>query len=261
MAHHTLMRLYVESHRARQAVLSQEAICPICLDTYTHHTTQLWQTPIVETPCKHVFHYVCLHRWFSVGKATCPVCREVLHALSSPPNQFRHVYEDAEDASSVEDTRSLVFSHQSSYESLRERLFDVASEARFEENRVLRMFEDTSLSQRQCERHTVRNVSINLPRDFRELAANAIQLYLGSIVYRVDERESDWRTTNSMPLNQPLPNFRGLDASFQQLIADENYLRFSAKRHDNLESRFQECSWSVISYCYQVIILPHTSTL
>ena len=222
------MRLYVESHRARPTALSQEAGCPICLDTYTHHTTQLFQTPVVETPCKHVFHYVCLHRWFSVGKATCPVCREVLHALSSPPNQFRHVYEDAEDASSVEDTRSLVFSHQSSYESLRERLFDVANEVRFEENRVLRMFEDASVSQRQCERNTVRNDSINRPMDFRELAADAMQLYVGSNVYSVDDRESYWQTIDGMPLDRPLPDFQGLDDSFQQLIADENYLRFSA---------------------------------
>ena len=163
-----------------------------------------------------------------MGKATCPVCREVFNALSSTPSQIRHVYEDAEDVSSLEDTRSLVFSHQSSHEGLRERLFDVASEIRFEENRVLRMFEDTSVSQRQCERHTVRIDSTNLPRDVGELAAGAIELYLGSIVHGVDERESDWHASNNMSLDQSPPDFRGLDDSFQQLIADENYLRFSA---------------------------------
>jgi len=42
--------------------------CAICLD-------EMYQTMCEYLPCKHVFHYKCLHQLITQGSYTCPLCR------------------------------------------------------------------------------------------------------------------------------------------------------------------------------------------
>ena len=44
--------------------------CSVCLENYKcrQHSQEL--------PCGHVFHKVCIHKWFTKYNRTCPVCRK-----------------------------------------------------------------------------------------------------------------------------------------------------------------------------------------
>lgn len=38
----------------------------------------------VETECRHVFHYTCLHNWLSMSGDSCPMCRVVFYRPVAP---------------------------------------------------------------------------------------------------------------------------------------------------------------------------------
>ena len=42
--------------------------CSICMNEMSEFTFEL--------PCQHVFHSMCLLKWISWGKTTCPLCRQ-----------------------------------------------------------------------------------------------------------------------------------------------------------------------------------------
>jgi hypothetical protein len=51
--------------------------CPICCTAFPHEAAVLPDGECVSLPCSHIhhcFHRGCLHRWFSGGRFTCPVC-------------------------------------------------------------------------------------------------------------------------------------------------------------------------------------------
>jgi hypothetical protein len=204
MLRHAPIESYLESLGAHPTVLSQEARCPVCLDLCDNHTPQRWHNPIIETYCKHVFHYVCLHRWVSAGNANCPVCREVFYDLPCTPGQ---ILDDAECVSPLDDTIPLVVSRQNSYEGLRERLFDAGNEFRFEENQVLRMFEDTAGVQHEQYTAKEKDDSRSLSRQVGDLPTDAMQLYHSASIHRVGEGKVDWQRTDSLPLDQLMPEF------------------------------------------------------
>ncbi|WMV22731.1 hypothetical protein MTR67_016116 [Solanum verrucosum] len=46
-----------------------------------------------ELRCNHLFHRVCLDRWFGYGRMTCPLCRNNINK-SSINNLFFDIYEE-----------------------------------------------------------------------------------------------------------------------------------------------------------------------
>ena len=46
--------------------------CSICCDTINEYTGHC------ELACKHTFHIICLTRWTSKTKQSCPLCRRIL---------------------------------------------------------------------------------------------------------------------------------------------------------------------------------------
>ncbi|KAF4758226.1 hypothetical protein FOZ63_003886, partial [Perkinsus olseni] len=72
-------------HRLLKSVTSSRAefmgqVCPICLQ-------ELSESPLdtlLQLPCSHTLHYLCVMDWFRSSQLSCPMCRHV------PPNGLRH---------------------------------------------------------------------------------------------------------------------------------------------------------------------------
>jgi Ring finger domain len=58
-----------------EAAVEEDKKCAIC-----HETVQK-DTPIMNTPCMHSFHFQCLRTWMST-KDTCPICRNPLTTVN-----------------------------------------------------------------------------------------------------------------------------------------------------------------------------------
>jgi hypothetical protein len=49
---------------------SESIVCPICLNDK--------EKELVQTKCKHLFHYKCIEKWISEKNKSCPCCRRTL---------------------------------------------------------------------------------------------------------------------------------------------------------------------------------------
>ena len=49
--------------------------CAICGEKINFGTNKTHDTPLVQLPCKHIYHKDCLHQWWAKGNLTCPCCR------------------------------------------------------------------------------------------------------------------------------------------------------------------------------------------
>jgi hypothetical protein len=54
--------------------------CSICLTVFVEPP----YGQAVETECRHVFHYTCLHTWLSMSGDSCPMCRVVFYEPVAP---------------------------------------------------------------------------------------------------------------------------------------------------------------------------------
>ncbi|CDP00531.1 unnamed protein product [Coffea canephora] len=63
--------LNIISHRPKQQINQEESgeECAVCLCTIAE------SDEAKRLRCDHVFHKVCLDRWFGYGQVTCPLCR------------------------------------------------------------------------------------------------------------------------------------------------------------------------------------------
>jgi hypothetical protein len=78
--------------RTPSATLVAENTCSICLDAYSlgiHKASSGMWSRIVETSCRHVFHYTCLREWLSIGTPSCPLCRNNFYTLRSTSERSR----------------------------------------------------------------------------------------------------------------------------------------------------------------------------
>jgi hypothetical protein len=83
------MRLNASSHRAQPVSkenlkclkryscveTSINSSCTVCMDMVTK------SEDVIELPCKHIFHEVCIEKWFQ-SRNTCPNCRFVVNSDS-----------------------------------------------------------------------------------------------------------------------------------------------------------------------------------
>ena len=60
-------KLNLKIYQSVKTVNKDEA-CPICFDTFEN------DCGVLQLPCKHVFHYDCVMKWFEKN-STCPKCR------------------------------------------------------------------------------------------------------------------------------------------------------------------------------------------
>ena len=62
--------------------------CAICQEIFVP------SSEISSTQCGHVFHELCIERWFEQPKETCPTCRKSANMDSSSVNCIHRVYFD-----------------------------------------------------------------------------------------------------------------------------------------------------------------------
>ena len=89
-----LEKLLIKLQKNNQQISAQlifsnfEKECPICRDDYVENTI------VAKLPCRHVYHYDCLHRWLTKSH-TCPLCRNELPKMKAnemKPNPSDHDY-------------------------------------------------------------------------------------------------------------------------------------------------------------------------
>lgn len=69
-----LIRLIpIELDRLRNMVTNEE-LCPICLEYYTYENV----SEICTVQCTHCFHTKCVTNWLMIGHQTCPMCRTLI---------------------------------------------------------------------------------------------------------------------------------------------------------------------------------------
>lgn len=88
MAAAELATCFCRSLNSPSATPSSETKCPICLETFSADfdvTSPGQGRRIVETPCQHIFHYMCLRQWVSIGAPSCPNCRKVFYTSLMTP--------------------------------------------------------------------------------------------------------------------------------------------------------------------------------
>ena len=52
-----------------------------------------FEYPNIETPCKHVYHKVCLHKWINIPDNkynNCPMCRGNINKIGNYLNVIEH---------------------------------------------------------------------------------------------------------------------------------------------------------------------------
>lgn len=65
----------ISMHQVSTPLADDDSKCSICYDTMAPD-----MTPVVKTPCFHLFHATCLTTWVKRSQ-TCPLCRQSLHAV------------------------------------------------------------------------------------------------------------------------------------------------------------------------------------
>lgn len=229
--YNSLGKLFCDGLRS-PTILPLEGSCPICLDAYTSSvqgTSQGHQEKVVETYCRHIFHYTCLHEWLSTGKNSCPMCRETFYNMTATPGLISHFHEIGNNTDLLESIQPSLLWGQVPHPQGYDNVSNAESAALPEQNRILMNLEHNGRIQRQ--RLTLIQDLIDLAQEEEELTHAEIQFHrrvlggeneLANLYRRARLESLRWQQ------DQVVPEIWALNAGIQELILEERQLRYAA---------------------------------
>lgn len=218
------------------AALLPQDTCPICLNAYVSDTLEAGpdlQETLVETHCRHAFHHACLHRWLSMGKTSCPMCRVLFYTLPVAMASSDLLYDLADASDPFESTQLPLLWDELPQEQNQDSLLLARHTIWSEENRIVRALEQNGQLQRQ--RLLLIHELSSLVQEEEEHTLAELQYYRR--IQGGENEQADWYRRDRlgslrMQQDQIMPEFWALDQSLRQLVLEEQELRHAVHLED-----------------------------